>query len=74
MRGLVIFKDKKCAVRTHLFGNLEYIKHDTDGVGIQFFYTHLFWLLDLKPEAWSLCWAFSTKGHQKKIVTTNSTV
>ena len=40
-------------VRTRLFGNLEYTKHDTDGVGIRFFY--LLWLLDLKPEAWSLC-------------------
>ena len=41
-------------MRTRLFGNLEYTKHgDTDGVGIQFFYW--LWLLDLKPEAWSLC-------------------
>ena len=40
-------------MRTRLLGNLEYTKHDTDGVGIRFFY--LLWLLDLKPEAWSLC-------------------
>ena len=55
-------------MRAHVwFGNLEYTKHDTDGVGIYFF--HL-WLSDLKLEvgvcAAAICWAFSTKGHQNK--------
>ena len=32
-----------------LFGNLEYTKHDTDGVRVRFFY--LLWLLGPKSEA-----------------------
>ena len=64
-------------VRTRLLGNLEYTKHDTDGVGIRFFY--LLWLLDLKPEACSLCKSnllgFFNQGapkQKRKVLTINA--
>jgi hypothetical protein len=48
---LSFWKTKKA--RTCLFGNPEYTKGDTDGVGLRCFY--LLWWLDLKPKALSLC-------------------
>ena len=61
-------KNPYIALKKLKFGNLEYTKDDTDGVGIQLFY--LLWWLDLRPEARSLCnsnlWGFFNQGAPKR--------
>ena len=57
-------------MRSNLFGNLDYTKHDTDGVGVRFFY--LPWLIGPKPNALSFrnsnVLAFFNQGAPKQIL------